>query len=53
MKKLIVGLLIAAAALSSSAFALFSDHPYTITASFLSAEGVVPQNDVVISGVPV
>src|SRR5438067_2417610 len=29
---------------------LFGNHPYTVTAYFLSAEGLVAQNDVVING---
>src|SRR5438067_12011478 len=29
---------------------LFGNHPYTVTAYFLSAEGLTPQNDVVING---
>ena len=31
---------------------LFMDHPYTVTAYFLSAEGLVPGNDVVVGGMP-
>src|SRR5438128_9501771 len=29
---------------------LYGNHPYTVTAYFLSAEGLTPQNDVVING---
>lgn len=39
-----------AAGLSST---LFGQHPYTVSAYFLSAEGVVPQNDIILNGAPV
>ena len=49
--KLLLGLIVAAGiAISGIATGLFGGNSYTITAYFLSAEGLTPQNDVVING---
>jgi phospholipid/cholesterol/gamma-HCH transport system substrate-binding protein len=51
--KLILALLAAGTLLAGLSSALFGSHPYTVTAYFLSAEGLTPANDVVISGAKV
>jgi phospholipid/cholesterol/gamma-HCH transport system substrate-binding protein len=48
--KIMVAILAAGAMLTGLATALFGNHAYTITAYFISAEGLTPQNDVVING---
>ena len=48
--KAILAAVAAGIVLSGLGFGLFGGHSYTITAYFLSAEGLVPQNDVVING---
>src|SRR2546425_1879277 len=48
--KLLAAIIAAGALLTGLATTLFGNHPYTITAYFLSAEGLTPQNDVVING---
>lgn len=48
--KILVAILAAGALLTGLATALFGNHTYTITAYFISAEGLTPQNDVVING---
>lgn len=48
--KLLVAVLAAGGLLAGLTTALFGNHPYTITAYFLSVEGLTPQNDVVING---
>ena len=48
--KLVAAIIAAGALLTGLATTLFGNHPYTITAYFLSAEGLTPQNDVVING---
>jgi phospholipid/cholesterol/gamma-HCH transport system substrate-binding protein len=48
--KLLAAIVAAGALLTGLATTLFGNHPYTITAYFLSAEGLTPQNDVVING---
>ena len=48
--KILVACLAAGAMLTGLATALFGNHAYTITAYFISAEGLTPQNDVVING---
>lgn len=48
--KLAAAILVASGAVMGAANTLFANHAYTVTAYFLSAEGVVPQNDVVING---
>jgi virulence factor Mce-like protein len=50
MIKLFSLLVAGAGMLFGLAGAVFSDHPYEVTGYFLSAEGVVPENDVVING---
>jgi phospholipid/cholesterol/gamma-HCH transport system substrate-binding protein len=50
MKLLLVGLVAAGAMLAGLGNALFGHHDYTVNAYFLSAEGLVPRNDVVING---
>ena len=51
--KLIIALVAAGTLLAGLSTTLFGSHPYTITAYFLSAEGLTPENDVVISGAKV
>jgi phospholipid/cholesterol/gamma-HCH transport system substrate-binding protein len=48
--KILVAIVAAGALLTGLATALFGNHPYTISAYFISAEGLTPQNDVVING---
>ena len=48
--KLLLGLLAAGGLAAGLLGNLFGNHPYTVTAYFLSAEGLTPQNDVVING---
>jgi phospholipid/cholesterol/gamma-HCH transport system substrate-binding protein len=48
--KILVATIAAGALLTGLATGLFGNHPYTITAYFISAEGLTPQNDVVING---
>src|SRR5437868_2870205 len=48
--KLRAAIIAAGALLTGLATTPFANHPYTITAYFLSAEGLTPQNDVVING---
>jgi phospholipid/cholesterol/gamma-HCH transport system substrate-binding protein len=48
--KILVAIIAAGAVLTGLATALFGNHTYTITAYFISAEGLTPQNDVVING---
>jgi phospholipid/cholesterol/gamma-HCH transport system substrate-binding protein len=48
--KLAVIVLGAGALLAGLLNSVLGNHPYTVTAYFLSAEGLTPQNDVVISG---
>ncbi len=48
--KLLAIVIAAGALLAGLATAVFGNHPYTITAYFLSVEGLTPQNDVVING---
>lgn len=48
--KVFAALLVAGGAVWGAASTLFSNHAYTVTAFFLSAEGLTPQNDVVING---
>ena len=48
--KFLVVVLAAGGLLAGVTTAVFGSHPYTITAYFLSAEGLTPQNDVVING---
>lgn len=50
MIKLVAALTAAVALAAGAISALFSDHGYTLTAYFLSAEGVVAGNDVVLGG---
>src|SRR5689334_11702997 len=50
--KLLVGLVAAGVMLAGMGLGLFGGHSYTVTAYFLSAEGLVPENDVVINGAP-
>jgi phospholipid/cholesterol/gamma-HCH transport system substrate-binding protein len=48
--KLVLAVLSAGAVLAGLSATLFGNHSYTINAYFLSAEGLTPRNDVVISG---
>jgi phospholipid/cholesterol/gamma-HCH transport system substrate-binding protein len=48
--KLLAAVIAAGALLAGLTTAVFGNHHYTITAYFLSAEGLTPQNDVVING---
>lgn len=48
--KILIAILAAGAILTGLATAVFGNHTYTITAYFISAEGLTPQNDVVING---
>jgi len=48
--KLLVALLAAAGLLGGLTATLFGNHPYTVTAYFLSAEGLTQENDVVVNG---
>src|SRR6266581_2137321 len=48
--KLLLALLAAGGLAAGLLGNLFGNHPYTVTAYFLSAEGLTPQNDVVING---
>jgi phospholipid/cholesterol/gamma-HCH transport system substrate-binding protein len=49
--KLLIGIIAGAAVLTAGLFnTVFADHPYTVTAYFVSAEGLTQENDVVISG---
>src|SRR5437773_11693309 len=48
--KLLLALLAAGCLAAGLLGNLFGNHPYTVTAYFLSAEGLTPQNDVVING---
>src|SRR5213076_1243472 len=48
--KLLVALLAAGGLAAGLLGNLFGNHPYTVTAYFLSAEGLTPENDVVING---
>ncbi|HYY45585.1 MAG TPA: MlaD family protein, partial [Candidatus Angelobacter sp.] len=48
--KLLALVLGAGALFAGVATAVFGNHPYTITAYFVSVEGLTPQNDVVING---
>src|SRR5438552_16892563 len=48
--KLLLALLAAGGLMAGLLGNLFGNHPYTVTAYFLSAEGLTPQNDVVING---
>src|SRR5438477_3689649 len=48
--KLLLALLAAGGLTAGLLGNLFGNHPYTVTAYFLSAEGLTPQNDVVING---
>jgi phospholipid/cholesterol/gamma-HCH transport system substrate-binding protein len=48
--KLAAAVLVAGSTLLAAANTIFGNHAYTVTAYFLSAEGLVPQNDVVING---
>jgi len=51
--KLLIALLAAAGLAAGLLGNLFGNHPYTVTAYFLSAEGLTPENDVVINGAKV
>src|ERR1700704_427082 len=51
--KLLIALLAAGALLAGLLGNLFGDHGYTVTAYFLSAEGLTQENDVVINGASV
>ena len=44
--KLLLALLAAGGLTAGLLGNLFGNHPYTVTAYFLSAEGLTPQNDV-------
>jgi phospholipid/cholesterol/gamma-HCH transport system substrate-binding protein len=48
--KLLIALLAAGGLTAGLLGHLFSNHPYTVTAYFLSAEGLTQENDVVING---
>jgi phospholipid/cholesterol/gamma-HCH transport system substrate-binding protein len=48
--KLLIAILAAGTLLAGLGTAVFGNHPYTVTAYFISAEGLTPQNDVVING---
>jgi phospholipid/cholesterol/gamma-HCH transport system substrate-binding protein len=48
--KILVAIIAAGALLTGLATALLGNHAYSITAYFISAEGLTPQNDVVING---
>jgi len=48
--KLLVALLAAGGLLGGLVATLLGNHPYTVTAYFLSAEGLTQENDVVING---
>ena len=48
--KILLAIVTAGVLLTGMATGLFGGHAYTITAYFLSAEGLVAQNDVVING---
>lgn len=48
--KLLVGIVAAGVVLAGMSFGIFGGYSYTITGYFLSAEGLVPENDVVING---
>src|SRR5437764_12063439 len=48
--KLLLALLAAGGLAAGLLGNLFGNHPYTVTAYFLSAEGLTPENDVVING---
>ena len=48
--KLVIALIAAGGILAGLAGTLFANHPYTVTAYFLSAEGLTQENDVVING---
>jgi phospholipid/cholesterol/gamma-HCH transport system substrate-binding protein len=48
--KILFGIVAAGMLLTGLATGLFGGHPYTVTAYFLSAEGLTPENDVVING---
>ena len=48
--KILAAIVAAGALITGLATAVLGNHPYTITAYFLSAEGLTPQNDVVING---
>ena len=48
--KLVIALIAAGGVLAGLAGTLFANHPYTVTAYFLSAEGLTQENDVVING---
>jgi len=48
--KLVLLALAAVGALAAGLSTALFGHPYTVTAYFLSAEGVVPQNDVMLNG---
>src|SRR2546423_9972339 len=51
--KLLLALLAAGGLTAGLLGNLFGNHPYTVTAYFLSAEGLTPQTDVLINGRPV
>jgi phospholipid/cholesterol/gamma-HCH transport system substrate-binding protein len=51
--KLLLGIVAAGVVLSGMGIGIFGGHSYTVTAYFLSAEGLVPENDVVINGAQV
>src|SRR5467141_3606261 len=48
--KLLIGLLAAGALAAGMLGNVFGNHGYTVTAYFLSAEGLTQENDVVING---
>ena len=50
MTKLLVAVLAAGGVLAGLMNTVFGNHPYTVTAYFLSAEGLTAENDVVING---
>jgi len=50
MTKLLVALLAAGGVLAGLMNTVLGNHPYTVTAYFLSAEGLTAENDVVING---
>jgi phospholipid/cholesterol/gamma-HCH transport system substrate-binding protein len=50
MKLLVAAVVVGGALLAGLGNTLLGSHPYTVTAYFLSAEGLTPKNDVVING---